>query len=118
MHDGTVICVEPVDPATDMAALFSDQFAPPAALVSARRDLAPRLRQQPALRRSPSHRAFSSMIIVRQGGAPMPILRNIYRYPIKGLSAQPLPSVELEAKMPFPHDRIFALVRPGAPFDV
>jgi len=48
----------------------------------------------------------------------MPILRNIYRYPIKGLSAQPLPSVELEAKMPFPHDRIFALVRPGAPFDV
>jgi GntR family transcriptional regulator / MocR family aminotransferase len=106
------------DPATDMAALFSDQFAPPAVPVSARRDLAPRLRQQPALRRSPSHRAFSSMIIVRQGGAPMPVLRNIYRYPIKGLSAQPLPSVELEAKMPFPHDRIFALVRPGAPFDV
>ncbi len=106
------------DPATDMAALFSDQFAPPAAPVSARRDLAPRLRQQPALRRSPPHRAFSGKIIVRQGGAPMPILKNIYRYPIKGLSAQPLASVELEAKMPFPHDRIFALVRPGAPFDV
>ena len=48
----------------------------------------------------------------------MPVLKNIYRYPIKGLSAQPLGSVELEARMPFPHDRIFALVRPGAPFDV
>ena len=47
----------------------------------------------------------------------MPVLKNIYRYPIKGLSAQPLARVELEARMPLPHDRIFALVRPGAPFD-
>jgi GntR family transcriptional regulator / MocR family aminotransferase len=47
----------------------------------------------------------------------MPILKNIYRYPIKGLSAQPLLSIELQAKRPFPHDRVFALVRPGAPFD-
>jgi GntR family transcriptional regulator/MocR family aminotransferase len=47
----------------------------------------------------------------------MPVLKNIYRYPIKGLSAQPLLSVELQAKKPFPHDRVFALVRPGAPFD-
>ncbi len=37
--------------------------------------------------------------------------------PIKGLSAQPLLSVELLAKKPVPHDRVFALVRPGAPFD-
>ena len=29
-------------------------------------------------------------ITARQGGAPMPVLKNIYRYPIKGLSAQPL----------------------------
>jgi len=106
------------DPTTDMTALFSDQFAPHPAAVSAKRNLAPRLRQQPALRRSPSHRAISGKIIVRQGGAPMPVLKNIYRYPIKGLSAQPLGSVELEAKKPFPHDRIFALVRPGAPFDL
>jgi GntR family transcriptional regulator/MocR family aminotransferase len=47
----------------------------------------------------------------------MPVLKNIYRYPIKGLSAQPLMRAELQAKKPFPHDRVFALVRPGAPFD-
>ena len=41
----------------------------------------------------------------------------IYRYPIKGLSAQPLSNVALEAEKPFPHDRIFALARPGAPID-
>ena len=47
----------------------------------------------------------------------MPVLKNIYRYPIKGLSAQPLTRVALQAKQPFPHDRVYALVRPGAPFD-
>ena len=47
----------------------------------------------------------------------MPVLKNIYRYPIKGLSAQPLVRTDLQARQPFPHDRIFALVRPGAPFD-
>ena len=48
----------------------------------------------------------------------MSVLKHLlYRYPIKGLSAQPLSRVELQAKKPFPHDRIFALVRPGAPFD-
>ena len=47
----------------------------------------------------------------------MPVLKNIYRSPIKGLSAQPLARVELEAKQPLPYDRVFALVRPGAPFD-
>ena len=43
----------------------------------------------------------------------MPVLKNIYRYPIKGLSAQPLTRVALQAKQPFPHDRVYALVRPG-----
>jgi GntR family transcriptional regulator / MocR family aminotransferase len=104
------------DPATDMMALFSDQFAPPSLLRSANRNLALRYRQQPALRRLPPRRA-SSKPIARQGGAEMPVLTNIYRYPIKGLSAQPMSRVDLEAKKPFPHDRIFALVRPGAPFD-
>ncbi len=47
----------------------------------------------------------------------MPVLKNIYRYPIKGLSAQPLTRIDLEARKPMPFDRIFALVRPGAPFD-
>jgi GntR family transcriptional regulator/MocR family aminotransferase len=105
------------DPTTDMTALFSDEFTPHLAAASAKAHLAPQLRQQPALRRSSGHRAFSKKIIARQGGSPMPILKNIYRYPIKGLSAQPLLSVELQARRPFPHDRVFALVRPGAPFD-
>jgi GntR family transcriptional regulator / MocR family aminotransferase len=105
------------DPATDMTALFSDQFAMPQAISSAKRNLAPRLRQQPALRNLSPNRAFSGKIIARLGGAPMPVLRNIYRYPIKGLSAQLLTRIDIEAKKPFPHDRIFALVRPGAPFD-
>ena len=48
----------------------------------------------------------------------MPVLKNIYRYPIKGLSAQPLSRVDLEARKPLPHDRIFAMVRPGAPYDL
>lgn len=110
------------DPATDMTAYFSHQSALlPAPSRStghpAPRMLAPRLRQQPALRVRPVHRATLPRIIARQGGAPMPVLKNIYRYPIKGLSAQPVARVELEAKKPFPHDRIFALIRPGAPFD-
>ncbi len=105
------------DPATDMTALFSDRFALPQAIRPPKPHLAPRLRQQPALRHPAPHRAFSGKPIARQGGAPMPVLKNIYRYPIKGLSAQPLPGVELQAKKPFPHDRVFALVRPGAPFD-
>ncbi|MDR3468240.1 MAG: aminotransferase class I/II-fold pyridoxal phosphate-dependent enzyme [Xanthobacteraceae bacterium] len=106
------------DPATDMTALFSDQFAPPRTVAPAPRHLAPRLRQQPALRKAPPRRASSRDIIVaRHGHAPMPVLKTIYRYPIKGLSAQPLTRVALEAKKPFPHDRVFALVRPGAPYD-
>jgi GntR family transcriptional regulator / MocR family aminotransferase len=47
----------------------------------------------------------------------MPVVSSIYRYPIKGLSAQPLSSAILEAKKPFPHDRVFALARPGAPVE-
>jgi len=105
------------DPATDMTALFSSQFALPQARPPAKRHLAPRLQQQPALRNPTPGRASSGKLIARQGGAPMPVLKNIYRYPIKGLSAQPLPRIELQAKKPFPHDRVFALVRPGAPFD-
>jgi GntR family transcriptional regulator/MocR family aminotransferase len=45
------------------------------------------------------------------------VIRGIYRYPIKGLSPQPLRGVELEAGRPFPFDRVFALVRPNAPVD-
>jgi GntR family transcriptional regulator/MocR family aminotransferase len=45
----------------------------------------------------------------------MPLLKNIYHYPIKGLSGQPLASVTLSAGKPFPNDRQFALARPGVP---
>jgi GntR family transcriptional regulator/MocR family aminotransferase len=53
----------------------------------------------------------------REDGSPTPIVTQIYRYPIKGLSPQPLSNVLLESKKPLPHDRIFALARPGAPVD-
>ena len=45
-------------------------------------------------------------------------VRAIYRYPIKGLSPQPLQGIQLEAGKPFPFDRVFALVRPNVPIDV
>ncbi|HTV19796.1 MAG TPA: MOSC domain-containing protein [Polyangiaceae bacterium] len=44
-------------------------------------------------------------------------VHGIYRYPIKGLSPEPLGGVDLEAGQPFPFDRVFALVRPGMPID-
>jgi len=42
---------------------------------------------------------------------------SIYRYPVKGLSPEPLGRVEVEAGQPLPHDREFALARPSAPID-
>ena len=49
----------------------------------------------------------------------MPVLKNIYRYPIKGLSAQPLTRRRhCRPRSLSRIDRIFALVRPGAPFDI
>lgn len=48
----------------------------------------------------------------------MPIIvEHIYRYPIKGLSPEPLQTVNLEAGECLPGDRAYALARPGAPFD-
>jgi uncharacterized protein len=41
----------------------------------------------------------------------------IYRYPIKGLSAEPLHAVEVAVGEGLPPDRNFALARPDAPFD-
>ena len=76
---------------------------------------APRFRQRPALRRTPPPQAFSRRHSPREGSVP--VLRGLYRYPIKGLSPQPLPGAELEAGKPFPHDRVFAFARPGSPID-
>jgi GntR family transcriptional regulator / MocR family aminotransferase len=106
------------DPSIDVIRYFSHDFIAPArpATRAAPRALAPRIRQQPALRNHLMDRALSR-VVLRQGGAPMPVLKNIFRYPIKGLSAQPLARVDIEANAPLSHDRVFALVRPGAPFD-
>ncbi len=45
----------------------------------------------------------------------MSLLKNIYLYPVKGLSGQALQSVSLAEGKPLPQDRRFALARPGAP---
>ncbi len=47
----------------------------------------------------------------------MGALAGIYRYPVKGLSAQPLHEVDLKAGRPFPFDRIFALARSNRDID-
>lgn len=45
------------------------------------------------------------------------IVKNLYCYPIKGLSAQPLEKVRLKAGEGFPLDRAFGFARPGSGFD-
>jgi len=107
------------DPSADVNELFVKAMLPlPASPKTARkpRNLDPKLLRRPALaarrRRSPSLAGME-----RQTGQPMISVSRIYRYPIKGLSAQPLSRVDVEAGKPFPHDRIFALARPGAPID-
>jgi GntR family transcriptional regulator / MocR family aminotransferase len=51
-------------------------------------------------------------------GSLMSLLKNIYLYPVKGLSGQPLATVTLAEGKPLPHDRRFALARPGVPLQV
>lgn len=85
--------------------------------VARRPHLAPQLRQRPALHRIPRRQAPSWPNVTAEGGIGMPIVSGIYRYPIKGLSPQPLTGVALEADKPFPFDRVFALTRPGVPID-
>jgi GntR family transcriptional regulator / MocR family aminotransferase len=73
--------------------------------------------QQPALPGLAQGRARWMQSDARQDGGPTPLVRQIYRYPIKGLSPQPLSNVLMESRKPLPHDRIFALARPGAGVD-
>jgi uncharacterized protein len=44
-------------------------------------------------------------------------ISGLYRYPIKGLSCEPLPSVVLQAGCGVPGDRAFALALPATAFD-
>ncbi len=44
-------------------------------------------------------------------------VENLYHYPIKGLSAQPLDTVTLTAGQGFPLDRAFGLARPNSGFN-
>ena len=48
----------------------------------------------------------------------MAVLTHIYRYPIKGLSPEPLHEVSLSPGRSLPVDRAFALARPGGAVDI
>ena len=78
---------------------------------------APKILRKAALRSPRPCEAVSGAIDIRQGSGPMQIVRGIYRYPVKGLSPQPVSGVMLEPDKPFPFDRVFALARPGAGVD-
>ena len=108
------------DPSADLNALFIRASVPapaPFKIPRKLRNLDPRFLRQPALAKRRRRRRSLGFGVARQAGNVMVAVSKIYRYPIKGLSAQPLSSVALESEKPFPHDRIFALVRPGAPID-
>jgi GntR family transcriptional regulator/MocR family aminotransferase len=96
--------------------LDAPQSSPPRPGRQARQRGATQLRRPSALRTVAAVRANAR----HKNPKPetnMPIVRGIYRYPIKGLSPQPLPGVVLEEGRPFPFDRVFALTRPGVPID-
>jgi GntR family transcriptional regulator/MocR family aminotransferase len=76
-----------------------------------------RLRRHSALRTVAAARTAAPAPDTKQE-VPMPIVRAIYRYPIKGLSPQHVRGVTLTEGKPFPFDRVFALTRPGVPIDV
>ncbi len=78
---------------------------------------APTLRQRLALRPTLRPRPQSRPTGLARKSSSMAEVTAIYRYPIKGLSAQPLRGIRLEAGHPFPFDRIFALSRSNAKVD-
>ena len=107
------------DPKVDLNELFAHALPPPAPMQNRRhaRNLDSRFRRQPALAARHRRRARSLRPMAKEIAIPMAAVSSIYRYPIKGLSAQPLSTVALEAGKPFPRDRIYAFARPGAPID-
>jgi uncharacterized protein YcbX len=44
-------------------------------------------------------------------------VKEIHRYPVKGLSVERLPHITLSPRQGLPHDRAFAFARANAPFD-
>jgi GntR family transcriptional regulator/MocR family aminotransferase len=70
-------------------------------------------RQKPALPAAAPRRAGLRAMPGERVSAPMPVVTGLYRYPIKGLSPQPIAAIRVEAGKPFPFDRVFALARPG-----
>ena len=48
----------------------------------------------------------------------MRTIKQLYRYPVKGLSGESLPFVELKQGRGFPGDRVFAITNGSASFDV
>jgi GntR family transcriptional regulator / MocR family aminotransferase len=108
------------DPSADVSELLVRTTVPLPAIPRGdkrARYLDPRFRSQPALAARRRRRKSFAHRIDRPAGFPMIEVARLYRYPIKGLSAQPLARVALDAGKPFPYDRIFALARPGAPID-
>ncbi len=76
-----------------------------------------RFRQRPVASKRGRADAPSGRIIASPAKLATAHVSAIYRYPVKGLSAQSLTHVETEAGKPIAHDRVFALARPTAPID-
>ena len=53
----------------------------------------------------------------RKGGVPHPHVTAIYRYPVKGLSPEPLETVTLTPGATLPYDRAYAIENGPGPFD-
>ena len=105
-----------IDDRLDASPQFLDELLVNEPLVQVpRAEPVPRNRRKPALRAAPPHPAFSAPETFKEGR--MQLVRGIYRYPIKGLSGQPVTGIVLEPGRPFPFDRVFALARPNVPID-
>ena len=102
------------DPAADLTE-FLVRLPEAPTLTPRRRARAPahldsRFRRRPALPKSGPSRASS----LRLGNGAARLIAqvvSIYRYPVKGLSAEALRRAQLEAEKPFPYDRVFARPR-------
>lgn len=71
-----------------------------------------RFPQQPALRSPPPRRASFHFDTVEESRLTMPVIAQLYRYPVKGLSPQRVAEATLQVGQIFPNDRMFALTRP------